>query len=183
MQFIELSPQQRFTIIQKKLDDIGFITSINRIITNKRYEVIVNGELKKQYKMSRYISKLPPEIRELAERRRIEQNPKCKEDLLSIAFHWFITPERDDFWRQIANENYAVFYEKYPQDDCTEECEKEKDKLDELIEWMEQAVESCKIQESSFRESEMENAASFSGAMGMAYQLTINKAKEIKDGK
>jgi len=108
--------------------------------------------------MSRYISKLPPEIRELAERRRIEQNPKCKEDLLSIAFHWFITPERDDFWRQIANENYAVFYEKYPQDDCTEECEK-------------------------FRESEMENAASCSGAMGMAYQLTINKAKEIKDGK
>ena len=64
-----------------------------------------------------------------------------------------------------------------------EECEKEKDKLDELIEWMEQAAESCKIQESSFRESEMENAASCSGAMGMAYQLTINKAKEIKDGK
>jgi len=148
--------------------------------------------------MSRYISKLPEPIRELAERRRIEQNPKCKEDLLSIAFHWFITPERDDFWRQIAKENYSIFYEKYPQEDCTcnsrtvdesgnvvhfEECEKEKDKLDELIEWMEQAVESCKIQESSFRESEMENAASCSGAMGMAYQLTINKAKEIKDGK
>jgi len=145
--------------------------------------------------MSRYISKLPEPIRELAERRRIEQNPKCKEDLLSIAFHWFITPERDDFWRQIAKENYSIFYEKYPQEDCTcnsrtvdesgnvvhfEECEKEKDKLDELIEWMEQAVESCKIQESSFRESEMENAASCSGAMGMAYQLTINKAKEIK---
>ena len=146
--------------------------------------------------MSRYISKLPPEIRELAERRRIEQNPKCKEDLLSIAFHWFITPEREDFWRQIAKENYVVFYEKYGNNEnCTcnsrtvdekgnvvhfEECEKEKDKLDELIEWMEQAVESCKIQESSFRESEMENAASCSGAMGMAYQLTINKAKEIK---
>jgi hypothetical protein len=30
--------------------------------------------------MSRLISKLPPEIRELAERRRIEQNPKSKED-------------------------------------------------------------------------------------------------------
>ena len=145
--------------------------------------------------MSRYISKLPPEIRELAERRRIEQNPKSKEDLLSIAFLWFITPERAEFWRQIAKENYAVFYEKYPQGDCTcnsrtvdesgnvvhfEECEKEKDKLDELIEWMEQAVELCKEQELSFRESEMENAASCSGAMGMAYQLTINKAKEIK---
>ncbi len=48
---------------------------------------------------------------------------------------------------------------------------------------MEQAVESCKEQELSFRESEMENAASCSGAMGMAYQLTINKAKEIKNGK
>lgn len=64
-----------------------------------------------------------------------------------------------------------------------EECDRQKDKLDELIEWMEQAVESCKIQESSFRESEMENAASCSGAMGMAYQLIINKAKEIKNGK
>ena len=53
MQFIELSPQQKFTIIQQKLDDIGFITAINRIITNKRYEVIVNGELKKQYKTRR----------------------------------------------------------------------------------------------------------------------------------
>jgi hypothetical protein len=53
MQFIELSPQQKFTIIQQNLDDIGFITAINRIITNKRYEVIVNGELKKQYKTRR----------------------------------------------------------------------------------------------------------------------------------
>jgi hypothetical protein len=145
--------------------------------------------------MSRYISKLPPEIRELAERRRIEQNPKSKEDLLSIAFDWFITNEGIEFWREINKENYSVFYEKNAQDNCTcnsrtvdesgnvvhfEECEKEKDKLDELIEWMEQAVESCKEQELSFRESEMENAASCSGAMGMAYQLTINKAKEIK---
>ena len=148
--------------------------------------------------MSRYISKLPEPIRELAERRRIEQNPKSKEDLLSIAFNWFITPERAEFWGEIAKENYSVFYEKYPQEDYTcnsrtvdesgnvvhfEECEKEKDKLDELIEWMKQAVESCKIQESSFRESEMENAACYSGAMGMAYQLIINKAKEIKNGK
>lgn len=53
MQFIELSAQQKFRVIQQKLDDIGFITSINRIITNKRYEVIVNGELKKQYKTRR----------------------------------------------------------------------------------------------------------------------------------
>jgi len=123
--------------------------------------------------MSRYISKLPEPIRELAEKRRSEQMFPKGIDILPRAFDWFITPEGIEFWREINKENYSVFYTLYPQ----------KDKLDELIEWMEQAVESCKIQESSFRESEMENAASCSGAMGMAYQLTINKAKEIKDGK
>jgi len=144
--------------------------------------------------MSRLISKLPPEIRELAERRRIEQNPKSKEDLLSIAFYWFITNEGIEFWREINKENYSVFYEKNAQDNCTcnsrtvdesgnvvhfEECEKEKDKLDELIEWMEQAVKSCKEQELLFTEQGFEGSASCSGAMGMAYQITINKAKEI----
>ncbi len=80
----------------------------------------------------------------------------------------------DETFNNVIHSTDCELYEsKYPQ----------KDKLDELIEWMEQAVESCKIQESSFRESEMENAASCSGAMGMAYQLTINKAKEIKNGK
>jgi len=123
--------------------------------------------------MSRYISKLPEPIRELAEKRRSEQMFPKGIDILPRAFDWFITPEGIEFWREINKENYSVFYTLYPQ----------KDKLDELIEWMEQAVESCKIQESSFRESEMENAASCSGAMGMAYQLTINKAKELKDGK
>ena len=132
--------------------------------------------------MSRYISKLPPEIRELAERRRIEQNPKSKEDLLSIAFLWFITPERAEFWRQIAKENYAVFYEKYPQGDCTcnsrtvdesgnvvhfEECEKEKDKLDELIEWIEVEIIWHKGCESDLQVID-------------AYETILNKAKEIK---
>ena len=122
--------------------------------------------------MSRYISKLPSEIRELAEKRRSEQNPNSKEDDLASynQFDWSKTPEGWSFWSQINFDNYSVFYTLYPQ----------KDKLDELIEWMEQAVELCKEQELSFRESEMENAASCSGAMGMAYQLTINKAKEIK---
>ena len=123
--------------------------------------------------MSRYISKLPEPIRELAEKRRSEQMFPKEIDILVRAFNWFITPEGIEFWREINKENYSVFYSPYPQ----------KDKLDELIEWMEQAVESCKEQELSFRESEMENAASCSGAMGMAYQLTINKAKEIKYGK
>jgi hypothetical protein len=45
---------------------------------------------------------------------------------------------------------------------------------------MEQAVKSCKEQELLFTEQGFENSASCSGAMGMAYQLTINKAKEIK---
>ena len=133
--------------------------------------------------MSRYISKLPPEIRELAERRRIEQNPKCKEDLLSIAFHWFITPERAEFWGEIAKENYSVFYEKYPQEDCTcnsrtvdeqgnvvhfEECEKDKDKLDKLIEWMEEMFDASKT-----------NNDDFLYLKGI--EDCINKAKEIKD--
>ena len=136
--------------------------------------------------MSRYISKLPPEIRELAERRRIEQNPKSKEDLLSIAFHWFITPEREDFWRQIAKENYAVFYEKYGNNEnCTcnsrtvdeqgnvvhfEECEKEKDKLDELIEWIGVEIIWHKGCESDLQ-------------VINAYETILNKTKEIKDGK
>lgn len=128
--------------------------------------------------MSRYISKLPDPIRELAERRRIEQNPKSKEDLLSIAFHWFITPERAEFWGEIAKENYSIFYEKYPQEDCTcnsrtvdesgnvvhfEECEKEKDKLDELIEWMDK-----------------ENSTINLYAINSVFEACINKAKEIK---
>ena len=135
--------------------------------------------------MSRYISKLPPEIRELAERRRIEQNPKSKEDLLSIAFHWFITPERAEFWGEIAKENYAVFYEKYPQENCTcnsrtvdesgnvvhfEECEKEKDKLDELIEWIGVEIIWHKGCESDLQ-------------VINAYETILNKTKEIKYGK
>ena len=136
--------------------------------------------------MSRYISKLPDPIRELAERRRIEQNPKCKEDLLSIAFHWFITPEREDFWRQIAKENYSIFYEKYGNnEDCTcnsrtvdesgnvvhfEECEKEKDKLDELIEWIGVEIIWHKGCESDLQ-------------VINAYETILNKTKEIKYGK
>ena len=135
--------------------------------------------------MSRYISKLPPEIRELAERRRIEQNPKSKEDLLSIAFHWFITPERAEFWGEIAKENYSIFYEKYPQEDCTcnsrtvdesgnvvhfEECEKEKDKLDELIEWIGVEIIWHKGCESDLQ-------------VINAYETILNKTKEIKYGK
>ena len=135
--------------------------------------------------MSRYISKLPPEIRELAERRRIEQNPKSKEDLLSIAFHWFITPERAEFWGEIAKENYSVFYEKYPQEDCTcnsrtvdeqgnvvhfEECEKEKDKLDEVISEIEKAITMWKN-----TDLEMDGLHTL--------ETILNKTKEIKYGK
>ena len=125
--------------------------------------------------MSRYISKLPSEIRELAERRRKEQNPESKEDNLGNikSFNWSKTPERSNFWNDIYQSNYSLFYTLYPQ----------RDKLDELIEWMEQAVKSCKEQELLFTEQGFESSASCSGAMGMAYQLTINKAKEIKYGK
>ena len=136
--------------------------------------------------MSRYISKLPEPIRELAEKRRIEQNPKSKDDLLSIAFLWFITPERTEFWRQIAKENYSIFYEKYGNnEDCTcnsrtvdesgnvvhfEECEKEKDKLDELIEWIGVEIIWHKGCESDLQ-------------VINAYETILNKTKEIKYGK
>ena len=135
--------------------------------------------------MSRYISKLPEPIRELAEKRRSEQNPKCKEDLLSIAFDWFITPEGIEFWREINKENYSVFYEKNAQDNCTcnsrtvdesgnvvhfEECEKEKDKLDELIEWIGVEIIWHKGCESDLQ-------------VINAYETILNKTKEIKYGK
>ena len=109
--------------------------------------------------MSRYISKLPPEIRELAEKRRSEQNPESKEDNLGNikSFNWSKTPERSNFWNDIYQSNYSVFYTLYPQ----------KDKLDELIEWMEdRRLFSC-LGNSEFSELE----------------YILNKAKEIKDGK
>ena len=135
--------------------------------------------------MSRYISKLQEPISELAEKRRSEQDPKCKEDLLSIAFDWFITPEGIEFWREINKENYSVFYEKNAQDNCTcnsrtvdesgnvvhfEECEKEKDKLDELIEWIEFEIIWHKGCESDLQ-------------VINAYETILNKTKEIKYGK
>ena len=93
--------------------------------------------------MSRYISKLPEPIRELAEKRRSEQNPDSKEDDLASynQFDWSKTPEGWSFWSQINFDNYSVFYKKYPQSkNCTcnsrtvdesgnvvhfEECEKQ----------------------------------------------------------
>jgi len=72
MEFIELSAQQRFSIIQQKLYDLGYLTYIKRIITGKVYDVIVNGEVKKQYKTRRssknYITKLFNKINDGKER-------------------------------------------------------------------------------------------------------------------
>lgn len=140
--------------------------------------------------MSRYISKLPPEIRELAERRRIEQNPNSKNDELAGAFDFTRTKEGFEFWMNINYERYQPFFTLYPQDkNCTcnsrtvdetfsnvvhsTDCElyeskhQQKDKLDELIEWMEdRRLFSC-LGNSEF--SELEHI--------------LNKAKEIKDGK
>lgn len=50
MEFVELSAQQRFRLLQRKLDDLGYVTNINRIITGKKYEVIVSGTIEKSYK-------------------------------------------------------------------------------------------------------------------------------------
>ena len=135
--------------------------------------------------MSRLISKLPPEIRELAEKRRSEQMFPKGIDILPRAFDWFITNEGIEFWREINKENYSVFYEKNAQDNCTcnsrtvdesgnvvhfEECEKEKDKLDELIEWIGVEIIWHKGCESDLQ-------------VINAYETILNKTKEIKYGK
>ena len=135
--------------------------------------------------MSRYISKLPPEIRELAEKRAKEQNESTHYDLLAAMFLWGITHEKREFWQEIENGNYSVFYEKYPQKDCTcnsrtvdeqgnvvhfDECEKEKDKLDEVIYEIEKAITMWKN-----TDLEMDGLHTL--------EKILNKAKEIKDGK
>jgi len=106
--------------------------------------------------MSRYISKLPPEIRELAEKRRSEQRNEG-EDELRAAFLWYMTLEGEDFWREINKSNYSVFYTLYPQ----------KDKLDELIEWIEVEIIWHKGCESDLQ-------------VINSYETILNKAKEIK---
>ena len=135
--------------------------------------------------MSRYISKLPEPIRELAEKRRSEQMFPKEIDILPRAFNWFITPEGIEFWREINKENYSVFYEKNAQDNYTcnsrtvdesgnvvhfEECEKEKDKLDEVISEIEKAITMWKN-----TDLEMDGLHTL--------ETILNKAKEIKDGK
>jgi len=149
--------------------------------------------------MSRYISKLPEPIRALAEKRRSEQRQSS--DVLRCAFYWDDTLEKSAFWNEIKKENYSVFYDLSPQRDkiCTcnsrtvdetfsnvihsDECElsgNTHDKLDELIEWMEDAIKSCEQQNKIFNETEMELSAHCSGAMATAYKQAIIKAKEIK---
>ena len=134
--------------------------------------------------MSRYISKLPEPIRELAEKRRSEQNPDSKEDDLASynQFDWSKTPEGWSFWSQINFDNYSIFYTLYPQKDCTcnsrtvdesgnvvhfEECEKEKDKLDEVIYEIGKAITMWKN-----TDLEMDGLHTL--------ETILNKAKEIK---
>jgi hypothetical protein len=114
--------------------------------------------------MSRYISKLPPEIRELAEKRRSERVFPSETDKLSEAFDWDNTPEKHLFWMEIDRENYSVFYTIYPH----------KDKLDELIEWLQGTVNSLNKLEDKNKYEE--------GGLSQA-EYILDKAKEIKDGK
>ena len=143
--------------------------------------------------MSRYISKLPEPIRELAEKRRSEQNPDSKEDDLASynQFNWSKTPEGWSFWSQINFDNYSIFYTLYPQKDCTcnsrtvdetfnnvihsTDCElyeskyPQKDKLDELIDFIEDELDKADAGNITFKK--------------IVYAKILNKAKEIKDGK
>ncbi len=137
--------------------------------------------------MSRYISKLPEPIRALAEKRRSEQRQSS--DVLRCAFYWDDTLEKSAFWNEIKNGNYSVFYDLYPQRDksCTcnsrtvdetfsnvihsDECElsgNTRDKLDELIEWIDVEIIYHKGCESDLQVINV-------------YETILNKAKEIKN--
>ena len=107
--------------------------------------------------MSRYISKLPEPIRELAEKRRSELKSGTKDDDLRLAFCWHESIEKHTFWDSISDGNYSLFYTLYPQ----------KDKLDELIEWIEVEIIWHKGCESDLQVID-------------AYETILNKAKEIK---
>jgi len=139
--------------------------------------------------MSRYISKLPPEIRELAEKRRSEYQIRLYKDRLDEAFDWSLSYERWVFWSEIEKGNYSVFYKKYPQKYCTcnsrtvdetftnvihsTDCElyeskhPQKDKLYELIEWIEVEIIWHKGCESDLQVIDV-------------YETILNKAKDIK---
>lgn len=140
--------------------------------------------------MSRYISKLPPEIRELAEKRRSEFSTRTNEDHLAYAFNWASTFEKWDFWDEIERGKYSVFYTLYPQSkNCTcnsrtvdetfsnvvhsTDCElyeskhPQKDKLDELIEFIEDELDKSDAGNITFKK--------------LVYVKILNKAKEIKD--
>ena len=139
--------------------------------------------------MSRLISKLPKPIRALAEKRRSECMSGTNSDELDDAFPWVETPEGHLFWRKINDEDYSVFYNIYPQRDkiCTcnsrtvdetfsnvihsDECElsgNTRDKLDELIEWIDVEIIYHKGCESDLQVINV-------------YETILNKAKEIKN--
>ena len=139
--------------------------------------------------MRRLISKLPEPIRALAEKRRSECPTGTNSDELDAAFTWWNTPEKDKFWVEIKNGNYSVFYDLYPQRDknCTcnsrtvdktfsnvihsDECElsgNTRDKLDELIEWIDVEIIYHKGCESDLQVINV-------------YETILNKAKEIKN--
>ena len=107
--------------------------------------------------MSRYISKLPEPIRALAYKR-IKEQEDAKE--LYDAFIWDETPEGHLFWRKINDEDYSAFYNLYPQ----------RDKLDELIEFIEKESNAIPAKMSEREKGEF-----------AAYETILTKAKEIKN--
>lgn len=65
-----------------------------------------------KYPKVKYPKDMPEEIKMLALDRRVEQG-WLKEHELTFGFKWSTTPENDEFWKQIHNKNYSVYYEKY----------------------------------------------------------------------
>ncbi len=54
--------------------------------------------------MSKLISKLPEDIKVVALQRKYYDT-----DLLKSAFYWDDTPEKDDIWAEVYNDNYEPF--------------------------------------------------------------------------
>jgi hypothetical protein len=69
-----MKPEQ-FGIIQRQLDELDIVTCIVPVVTGKLYEVIVNSEIKKQYKSRRSAKSF---IIKLLKQHEQHHNQKCK---------------------------------------------------------------------------------------------------------
>lgn len=113
--------------------------------------------------MSRYISKLPPEVSEYCDGNCGKYKPiLCKDGLVRCLNCHRITQEHQSNCtcnsRTVDEKGNVVHFE---------ECDKEKDKLDELIEFIEDELDKSDAGNITFKK--------------LVYVKILNKAKEIKE--